>query len=157
MATTKVDVKEGLHKAIDAALTVDREVIVEGFLPGTEVTCGVIEIDGTPTALPVTEIVSDGEFFDYEAKYQGKSNEITPARISEAMMAEVQRQSVRIWELLDFRGMIRVDFMIEDEVPYLIEVNSVPGFSAASIIPQQAAAAGMDTTTLINHVLAALG
>lgn len=157
LATTKVDVKEGLHKAIEAALTVDREVIIEGFLPGTEVTCGVIEVEGIPTALPATEIVSEGEFFDYEAKYQGKSNEITPARISEAMMAEVQRQSVRIWELLDFRGMIRVDFMIEDEVPYLLEVNSVPGFSAASIIPQQAAAVGMDKTTLINHVLAELG
>ena len=112
--------------------------------------------DGIPTALPATEIVSEGEFFDYEAKYQGKSNEITPARISDAVMAEVQRQSVRIWELLDFQGMIRVDFMIEADVPYVIEVNTVPGFSAASIIPQQAAAVGMDKTTLINHVLAAL-
>lgn len=153
LATFKIDSKEGLHQAINLALEVDDEVILEAFLPGTEVTCGVIEVNGLPSALPPTEIVSEGEFFDYEAKYEGKSEEITPARISNELTLLVQDASVQIWNLMDFKGMIRADFMLHDGKPFLIEVNAVPGFSAASIIPQQAAQVGMSKTELITAII----
>lgn len=153
LATFKIDAKEGLHRAIDLALEVDHEVILEAFLPGTEVTCGVIEVDGLPAALPLTEIVSEGEFFDYEAKYEGKSQEITPARVSNELTLLVQDASVRIWNLMDFKGMIRVDFMLHDGKPFVIEANAVPGFSPASIIPQQAAQIGMSKTALISAII----
>lgn len=153
LATTKVDAKEGLHRAIDIALTVDNEVIIEGFLPGREVTVGVVEINGRATALPVTEILCDGGFFDYQAKYEGKSQEITPAAISDELTAEVQRITEDLWHLLDLKGMARMDFMLTPEGPSLIEINTVPGFSSVSIIPQQAEAAGYSIGELIEFVL----
>lgn len=156
LATSKVDVKEGLHRAIDAAMGLDGEVIIEQFLPGTEVTCGVIEVDGVATALPATEIISRGAFFDFEAKYHGQSEEITPARIKPAAMEAVQNTAVQLWKLLDCRGMIRVDFMLHEGIPAIIEINTVPGFSEASIIPQQAAAIGLSKAELIRAVLAGM-
>jgi D-alanine-D-alanine ligase len=110
-------------------------------------------LNGKPTALPITEIVSETEFFDFQAKYEGKSQEITPAPISEFHYARVQELSARIYTDLNCGGMIRVDFLLPDEEPCVIEVNTVPGFSAASIIPQQAAAMGMGKKELISAVL----
>jgi len=153
LATTMVDNKHELYSAIERAAAIDRYVIVEEYMQGTEVTCGVIQIQGKITALPVTEIVSDNKFFDYEAKYQGKSNEITPARLSESVYKEVQRLSEKIYSVLKCRGMIRVDYIIRGEIPYVIEVNTTPGFSEASIIPQQAAVAGIDKKSLISLVM----
>ena len=131
----------------------NEDILVEEFISGREVTCGVIVIDGKPTALPITEIVSENEFFDFQAKYEGKSQEITPAPISSAHYERVQNLAARIYSDLNCGGMIRVDFLLPDEEPCVIEVNTVPGFSAASIIPQQAAAMGMDKTTLITTVI----
>jgi D-alanine-D-alanine ligase len=153
IATTKVAVKEALHAAIDLALTVDPEVIIESFLQGTEVSCGVIEWEGKVTALPVTEIVSHTDFFDYQAKYEGKSEEITPARISDEMTRYVQKISCELYTLTNCKGMMRTDFIIQRDQPYIIEINTVPGFSPASIIPQQAAARGIDKTQLISAIL----
>ena len=156
IATSKVTAKEGLHSAIDLALEADDEVILEQFVEGTEVTCGVIRKDGEITPLPPTEIVPHTDFFDYEAKYSGKSDEITPARIGDGMTARIQELSVRIFDQLNCRGMIRVDYIIQDGVPHVVEVNTVPGFSPESIIPQQAEAAGISKKELISIVLESL-
>jgi D-alanine-D-alanine ligase len=104
-------------------------------------------------ALPITEIVSKKEFFDYQAKYEGLSEEITPARLSEETTLQIQRLSEDIYRKLECRGMIRVDYIIQEQTPYVIEVNTTPGFSEASIIPQQAAAVGINKTQLISAVI----
>ncbi|MFM2194660.1 MAG: D-alanine--D-alanine ligase [Bacteroidota bacterium] len=153
IGTSKVSNANELLAAIERARNEDEDILVEEFISGREVTCGVIVIDGKPTALPITEIVSENEFFDFQAKYEGKSQEITPAPISSAHYERVQNLAARIYSDLNCGGMIRVDFLLPDEEPCVIEVNTVPGFSAASIIPQQAAAMGMDKTTLITTVI----
>ncbi len=153
IGTSKVKELGQLVPAIEKAFKEDGQVIIESFLNGTEVTCGVIQWEGKVRALPMTEIVSENEFFDFEAKYKGKSNEITPARIDKALFEEIQNLSEKIYIQLKCRGMIRVDFIIHDGLPHVVEVNTVPGFSAASIIPQQAACVGIDKTALITAVI----
>jgi D-alanine-D-alanine ligase len=150
---TKVNRTDQLEGAIATALNEDSQVIVERFISGTEVTCGVIPWEGGIRALPATEIVSENEFFDFEAKYLGKSQEITPARIPDATMKVVQDFAEQIYIALECRGMIRVDMIIADGQPHVIEVNTVPGFTEASIIPQQAAAIGIGKTELITRVI----
>ncbi|MFM9006356.1 MAG: ATP-grasp domain-containing protein, partial [Flavobacteriales bacterium] len=122
IGTSKVNSVEELPSAIEKALSVDRQIIIEEYIQGTEVTCGVIEWQGKTTALPITEIVSQKEFFDYEAKYEGHSEEITPARIDSNLYAQVQANSQAIYEYLECRGMIRVDYIIRDNDIYVIEV-----------------------------------
>lgn len=153
IGTSRVNQTEDLHLALDKAFREDDHVIIEEFVAGTEVTCGVIVREGKVTALPITEIVSEKEFFDYEAKYQGKSQEITPARLPEKLYQRVQQYSEDIYRRLDCKGMIRVDYIIRGEDIFVIEVNTTPGFSEASIIPQQAAAIGMSKTELISAVI----
>src|SRR5690606_11796768 len=109
----------------------------------TEVTCGVYRNSEGVQALPCTEIVSESDFFDYEAKYLGKSQEITPARISDKLTKEIQNLTIKIYQLLQMRSLARVDFMIVDNVPYVIEVNTTPGFSSASLVPQMLEYAGI--------------
>ncbi len=140
---TKVKVAEELPLAITKAFSEGETVVIESFLGGVEVTCGVYRGKEGVRALPITEIVSEGEFFDYEAKYQGKSQEITPARISKEITLEVQEITKRIYTLLRLRSIARVDFMIVDNVPYVIEVNTTPGFSPESIVPKMISADGM--------------
>jgi len=153
LATSRCDHEQEITEAVRKALAVDHEVIIEEFLPGKEVTSGVIIREGKTLALPLTEIMSENKFFDFEAKYEGASKEITPARISSELTQEIQEFSARIFELLDCRGMIRIDYIIRENKPHVIEVNTVPGFSEASIIPQQAAALGISKTELITMVL----
>jgi D-alanine-D-alanine ligase len=153
IGTSRVNVLEDLHKAIDTALKVDNQIIIEEFIQGTEVTCGVIKWQGKITALPITEIVSQKEFFDFEAKYQGQSEEITPARIEQEIYNRVQNISEEIYASLDCRGMIRVDYIIREKDIFVIEVNTTPGFSEASIIPQQAGVQGISKTELISTVI----
>ena len=113
-----------------------RTVVVESFLDGTEVTCGVYRRKNGVYALPLTEIASENEYFDYEAKYLGKSQEITPARVDDKIRAEVQKQAKYIYELLQLKSIARIDFMLVNGIPNVIEVNTTPGFSSASIVPQ---------------------
>jgi D-alanine-D-alanine ligase len=153
IGTSKVNESVELLEAIERARNEDEDIIVEEFVSGREVTCGVIKMNGVPTALPITEIVSENEFFDFEAKYEGKSEEITPAPIDAKVYKRVQELAARIYSDLNCGGMIRVDFLLPDSEPSVIEVNTVPGFSAASIIPQQAEVMGMDKKTLISTVL----
>lgn len=133
---SKVKTVEEMDAALDKAFLEGRTVVIESFLDGIEVTCGVYRKKSGVHALPLTEIASDNEFFDYDAKYLGKSQEITPARISDEIKEKVQQQSKYIYELLQLRSISRIDFMIVKDVPYVIEVNTTPGFSPASIVPQ---------------------
>ena len=151
---SKVKTAEELVPAVQAAWKEGDQVIIEEFIGGTEVSCGVMVIGGKPILFPATEIVSKKDFFDYEAKYTpGMSEEITPARITDAEMAEVQRLSLLVYRTLRCRGVARVDFIIRQGVPYMIEINTVPGMSAGSIIPKQAAAIGMSLTELFNLII----
>ncbi|MFN5620916.1 MAG: D-alanine--D-alanine ligase, partial [Flavobacteriales bacterium] len=149
IGTSRVNAAEDLHRAIDAAFKADNQIIIEEFIQGDEVTCGVIQWEGRVMALPITQIISKKEFFDYEAKYQGQSEEITPAPIDPELYSAVQSQAEEIYRKLDCRGMIRVDFIIRGKEIFVIEVNTTPGFSEASIIPQQAAVQGIDKKSLI--------
>jgi D-alanine-D-alanine ligase len=134
---------EGMLAAIEKAFTEDSEIIIETALVGTEVSVGVYNNGEEIIALPVTEIVSENEFFDYEAKYLGKSQEITPARISEEETEMVKKEAVRIYKLLNMKGITRSEFIIENGKPYFLEINTNPGLSKESIIPKQAREAGL--------------
>ncbi|HLV93471.1 MAG TPA: ATP-grasp domain-containing protein, partial [Aequorivita sp.] len=126
-------------------------------LKGVEVSVGVYNNKEEIIALPVTEIVSENEFFDYEAKYLGKSQEITPARISDKETEMVQKEAIRIYKLLNMKGLTRSEFIIQKGKPYFIEINTNPGLSTESIVPKQARSAGMTLTDffdiLIQNVL----
>jgi D-alanine-D-alanine ligase len=133
---SKVKKADDLIPAIQNALKEGPTVVLESFLDGVEVTCGVYTHENQLIALPLTEIVSENEFFDYEAKYQGKSNEITPARISPEARDLIQTESRRIYKLLNLKSIARIDFMLVGDIPYVIEVNTTPGFSSESIVPK---------------------
>ena len=148
---SKVDAPDQLEAAIKLAFEHDTEVLIEEYIQGTEMTCGVFTQDGKARALPITEIVSKNTFFDFKAKYEGDSEEITPARISEAQTEECQKLSERIYTLLNCRGLARIDYLMRENVFYFIEVNTTPGFSLESIIPQQIRAAGMDISQIVNQ------
>lgn len=150
---SKVKTEEDLKPALDKAFEHDKEAIIEEFLPGKEVTCGVFKFNGKITVLPITEIVPKKEFFDFEAKYKGFSEEITPARISKELTDEVQRITGNVFEKLDLKGMGRIDFIIKENVPYLVEVNTTPGLSEESIVPQQAKAVGISLTELFGMMI----
>lgn len=133
---SRVNKQEDLQKAIDFAFQEGDSVVIESFLNGTEVTCGVYRNEMGIQALPLTEIVSENEFFDYEAKYLGKSQEIVPARISDENTIKVQEIAKRIYGVLRLRSIVRIDFMLVNDVPYVIEVNTTPGFTEESIVPR---------------------
>jgi D-alanine-D-alanine ligase len=153
VGTSKVNDGRGLADAISFALKEDTNVLVEEFIPGREITCGVITWKGKTTALPITEIVSKKEFFDYEAKYLGMSEEITPARIPEEVSTLCQETSVMLYEKLSCRGMVRCDYIFNETGLYFLEVNTVPGLSEASIVPQQARETGISLKELFTEVI----
>lgn len=140
---SKVHDADRLLPAIEHAFTEDKEIIIESALVGVEVSVGAYEANGNVQVLSPTEIVSENDYFDYEAKYEGKSEEITPARISEVATKKVQAETKRIYQLLNMKGVCRSDFIIQDGEPYFIEINATPGLSKESIIPRQVRAAGM--------------
>jgi len=141
---TKVKQKEELLPAIETAFKESDAVLIESFIDGREVACGVIKTKAKTLVLPLIEIISKNEFFDYEAKYtQGRSDEITPADIPTALTKEVQRISKYVYEILGCKGIVRVDFIIAGENPYFIEINTVPGMTKESLVPKEAAAAGI--------------
>ncbi|TRZ41461.1 D-alanine--D-alanine ligase [Robertkochia solimangrovi] len=149
----KVSDQENLSEAIHNALKEDDELIIESFLSGTEVSVGVIRYKGEVIVLPITEIVSENEFFDYEAKYLGKSQEITPAGISETEENNVREAAKRIYEILRLKGFSRSEFIFVNQEPYLLEVNTIPGLTNESILPQQARAAGISLPELFDNAI----
>ncbi len=153
VATFKIKEKKDLPEAIEAGFAVDDQVLVESFLPGTELSIGVLEVQGEMVVLPPTEIVPHGEFFDYTAKYEGASDEITPARIPVPTRKKLERYAVDIYRLLNLRGMVRIDFMWTGKELYFMEVNTIPGFSPASLVPQQIRAAGMKEQDVLTAII----
>lgn len=149
----KVKCEEELMPAIQQAFDEGDSVVVEGFLDGTEVTCGVYQGTKGTVALPVTEIVTENDFFDYEAKYLGLSDEITPARISPELTKEIQRQSREVFNVLNLKALARVDFMIVNGVPHIIEVNTIPGFTEESLVPKMIEVAGISTAELWGEII----
>ena len=150
---SKVKTKQELLPAIDIAYKEDNEIIIESFLDGTEVSVGVINYKGVITVLPITEIVSENDFFDYEAKYLGKSQEITPARISDEMTAKVSAVAKKAYEVLKMSGFSRSEFIIVDGEPHMLEMNTIPGLTTESLIPQQAKAAGISLEDLFTNAI----
>jgi len=150
---SKVYKKEELLPAINKAYLEDDEILIEQFLKGTEVSVGVITLKGKTTVLPITEIVTENDFFDYEAKYEGKSEEITPARITDAQHKNVCYWAKHIYELLKMTGFSRSEFIFVGDDPYFLEINSCPGLTEKSILPQQAAKAGISLPLLLESAI----
>lgn len=150
---TKVKTAEALLPAIEFAWTFGRDAVVESFMPGREFSNGVFRYHGEVVVLPVTEIIPETEFFDFAAKYEGRSKEVTPAAISPALQEQCQALSKRVYELLDCQGIVRVDYILVGETFHFLEVNTIPGISPASIVPQQAVANGWTLGTFFGMVM----
>ncbi len=150
---TKVYKNEELVPAIKKAYQEDDEVIIESFLDGTEVSVGVITYQGETKVLPITEIVSENDFFDYQAKYEGKSQEITPARLSSAQERNVTEVAKKAYEVLKMKGYTRSEFIFKGDEPYMLEMNTTPGLTRESILPQQAKTAGISISALFDSAI----
>ena len=148
---SKVQDPSGLTEAIRKAFRESDEVILEEFIEGTEVSCGVLKSAGRKILFPPTEIVSKKDFFDYEAKYtEGMAEEITPARLPEHQLEKIRETASYIYSVLGCRGVVRVDFILQDHTPYFLEINTIPGLSRESIIPRQAQVSGITLKDLLN-------
>jgi D-alanine-D-alanine ligase len=145
LGISKVKEAGALQLALDKAFHEDEQVLVEEFISGREFTIGVFKSKGIIVALPITEIISKNEFFDFEAKYEGASEEITPANIAEAVADKVRSEAKKAYAVFNCKGIVRMDFIYQEEdgFPYLLEINTVPGQSEASLVPQQVVAMGM--------------
>jgi len=151
---TKVKVAEQIQPAIAKAFSEGEEVMIEAFMPGIEITCGMYRTTEKSVVFPITEVVSANEFFDYDAKYKGQVQEITPARISDSLASRVKQLTSAIYDILGCKGIIRVDYIIsEGDVINLLEVNTTPGMTATSFIPQQVKAAGLNITDVMNDII----
>ena len=155
---TKVKEVEGLTPAIEKAMMESDEVMVEKFMAGTEITCGCYKRpDGSIVTFPITEVVTTQEFFDYDAKYNGKVSEITPARIAPETTKRVQQMTRHIYRLLGCYGIIRIDYILTGEPGKeqinMLEINTTPGMTATSFIPQQVRAAGLDIKDVLSDII----
>ena len=150
---TKVYKKEDIKNAIAVAFKEDDEIIIESFLDGTEVSVGVISYKGEIKVLPITEIVSNNDFFDYKAKYLGESQEITPARLSKEEENKVVEVAKKAYEVLRMKGFSRSEYIIVNGEPHMLEMNTVPGFTEASILPQQAVKANISLSELFGNAI----
>ena len=151
LGVSKVNQVSEFQKALDFAFAEDHDILIESCLKGVEISVGVFKFQGKTKVLGITEIVSGNDFFDYEAKYLGKSKEITPARISEKEEVLVLETAQKIYEALGMSGFSRTDFIIMDGIPHFIEINTNPGLSPQSIFPQQAAYAKMNMTEMLDN------
>ena len=150
---SKVHTKTEMLPALEKAYKEDSEILIESFLDGPEVSVGVIHHKGETKVLPITEIVTENDFFDYEAKYEGKSKEITPARISEVIKTKVENIAKKVYTILNMSGFSRSEFILVDNEPHFLEINTVPGLTENSILPQQAQAAGISLNELFDNAI----
>jgi D-alanine-D-alanine ligase len=155
LGISKVNTQEELASALQKAFKEDTQVLVEEFISGREFTIGVFKSKGITTVLPITEIITENEFFDFEAKYQGKSKEVTPALITDTMQVELTAAAKKAYAILNCRGVVRIDFIYNEaqQKPYMLEVNTVPGQSDASVIPQQVRALGWSLTDFYGAII----
>ncbi len=151
---TKVKTQDQIQTAIAKAFSEGEEVMIEAYMQGTEVTSGMYCTKNATRIFPITEVVTDNEFFDYDAKYNGQVDEITPARVSDEITLRVQQTTEKIYRILNAKGIIRVDYIIDaDENINLLEVNTTPGMTATSFIPQQVRAAGLDIADVMTEII----
>jgi len=143
---SKVTAVEQLEAAIQKAFAEDDQVLIEQMITGREFTVGVFKGDGSIQVLPITEVVAHKEFFDFEAKYEGKSSETTPAQIPEQWKRKIEEAAKKVYQVFNCNGVVRIDFIYneEDDAPFMLEINTIPGQSEASIIPQQVKAKGWE-------------
>ena len=151
LGVSKVNKIEDFEKALEFAFAEDSDILIESYLKGTEVSVGVLNLNGETKVLGLTEIVSENDFFDYEAKYLGKSEEITPARLDAETTEKVVAMAKKVYEALGMLGFSRSEFIIMDGVPHFIEINTNPGLSPQSIFPQQAAFAQIKFSDLLDN------
>ncbi len=142
-----------LMPAIEKAFAEDKEILIEEYIEGREFSIGVIKLNGKTEVLPVTEIIPENEFFDYEAKYLGKAREITPAEIDDRERKILTETAKRVYEVLDLSGVSRAEYILRDGVPYFLEINMVPGLTEASILPQQVRAAGKTLPEIFTDII----
>jgi D-alanine-D-alanine ligase len=150
---SKAHTKADLKPAIEVAFKEDDEIIIESFLDGIEVSVGVMTYKGETKVLPITEIVSENDFFDYEAKYLGKSQEITPARLTSDQEDKVTALAKKVYEVLKMTGFSRSEYIFKDGEPHLLEMNTIPGLTRESILPQQAKVAGISLSELFDSAI----
>lgn len=151
---TKVKTREQIQPALAKAFDEAQEVVVEAFMDGTELTCGCYKTRDKSVVFPISEVVSHNEYFDYKAKYNGESDEITPARISDELTDRVKKLTSAIYDILGAQGIIRVDYIVtEGDKINLLEVNTTPGMTATSFIPQQVRAAGLDIKDVMTDII----
>ena len=150
---TKVKSVEDFDKAVEHAFSEGNMIIAEGAIIGRELTCAVYNNGREIVALPVIEIITENEFFDYEAKYNGRSREVCPAQIPDSLRDEIQAVSKKIYAHLGCAGLVRVDYISSEDGLYFLEVNTIPGMTAASLVPQMVRAAGMDMTNFLTAII----
>ena len=153
LGISKVKKKSDLFNAINYALKHDQKVIIQKFIDGTEISVGVYNNDNIIEALPITEIITDNEFFDYQAKYEGKAQEITPAQISNELKEEIKKTTINIYKKMGLRGICRIDYIINKDNAFVIEINTIPGFTLESIILKQIEAAGLKLSEVFETCL----
>ncbi len=152
---TKVKAEEDLLEAIEHAWTESREALVEEFIPGTEYTCGLARLNGELVVFPVTEVLPKNEFFDFDAKYTpGAAEEITPARLPEELFGECQALSARIYDWCGCEGIVRIDYILHNNSFFFLEVNTTPGMTSTSFIPQQISAMGKTLGEILTNIIA---
>lgn len=150
---SKVHEAENLKHAIATAYKEDEEILIESFLDGKEFSIGVVQYQGKTVVLPITEIISENDFFDYEAKYLGKSKEITPAVLDETLKTELEKTAIHLYRSLNMSGFSRSEFILVNKTPYFLEMNTVPGMTAQSILPQQSDKAGIPVEALLEDTI----
>lgn len=150
---SKVTSFEMMRAALEKAAQYDHEIIVETFIEGREFSCGAVRVGEQVHVFPITEIIPKNEFFDYQAKYEGASQEVTPAHLDDRLTHICQEQSRKIYQVLKCRGLVRVDYILKDDTFYMLEVNTIPGLSPASIVPQQARAYGWSMEHMLDVVI----
>lgn len=154
---SKVKQQSELQNAIDLAFDEGKTVVLESFLKGREFTCAVYQDKKGIHALPITEIICETEFFDFEAKYSGSTQEITPAKLEQHLVDEIQEISKKVYQTLQLNSIARIDFMLCDDHPFIIEVNTTPGFTEASLVPQMLGVAGIKIndfwSNIYNYIL----
>jgi D-alanine-D-alanine ligase len=155
---SKVKNADQLAPALRVAFMESNEVMIEGFLDGTEISQGIYKTKNKAVVFPATEVVTNNEFFDYDAKYNGQVQEITPARLSSDTAAKVAAETSRIYDILHANGIIRIDYIISkdkdgNDVVNMLEINTTPGMTATSFIPQQVRAAGLDIKDVLGDIV----
>jgi len=153
VGVSKVSSPDQFQSAVDKAFRADNRVLIEEFIDGREIACGLMKSRDEMLVFPLTEVISQNDFFDFEAKYQGKSKEVTPAELDEETEIEIKTLSSFLYRQMDCKGFVRFDYILTKDGLYFLELNSIPGMTEASLLPQQARAFGLSEKELFTMVV----